>query len=192
MSVIDTLEDRFFREVFVDGVYPVFPDAKIVFDIGALMLEYSLKVYAEAQTIVALEPHPQHANRIRDAIAKYHLDKIRFFEMALSYTSGRANFGGLDIYGGSALRSNPEKTVEVETITLVDLMERNAVDHIDVLKMDIEGGEINVLTDAFPFGRVKNIVYEIHSNAHGTPQVLVNNGYEIETNKYSVGIARLK
>ena len=192
MSVLDALDDRFFREVFVQGVYPVFPNAKIVFDIGALMLEYSLKVYTEAEKIVALEPHPVHAAKIREKIAQYHLDKIKLFEVALSYASGRAKFGGLDNYGGSALRDNYEKSIEVETTNLVDLMVRSGVDHIDVLKMDIEGGEKNVLTDAFPFGRVKNIVYEIHANVPPSLQIFEKYGYETEVNKYSVGIARLK
>jgi len=71
-------------------------------------------------------------------------------------------------------------------------MARSEVDHIDVLKMDIEGGEGEVIGDNFPFGLVKNIVYEVHGGAESTLDVLRRHGYSTEVNQYSVGIARLK
>ncbi len=50
-------------------------------------------------------------------------------------------------------------------LTILDVMERFGLDHIDLLKLDVEGAEAEILAASAPWiDRVEMIVAELHDN----------------------------
>ena len=95
-----------------------------------------------------------------------------FIEVQQGYTqmSGLA-----DSYDPSLLatvrdrESHAEQTIKVETRRLSDLLTDQGIEHPDFISLDIEGGEIDVLSD-FPFDRHRVAVWAIENNT-GTPEI---------------------
>jgi len=188
MNTINALDDRFFFEIFVTGVYPVIQSAKIVVDVGACNLEYSIAVYPHAEKIFAIEPHPQRAIDIDGAIKRHGLNKIIACPFALASRSEMRKFGGLSNYGGSCLDRDDE-WVMVKTLTMNDFMGEYGIEHVDVLKVDVEGAEKEIFNGDFPYEKVDNIFFEVHAGADGVAEILKEKGFEID-NKHSICMAR--
>jgi FkbM family methyltransferase len=71
----------------------------------------------------------------------------------------------------------------VQTITMPMLMERFGIDHVDYVKMDIEGAEAHVLENAVDvswLSRIINMNVEVHKPAtiQGITEVLRANGFD--------------
>ena len=62
------------------------------------------------------------------------------------------------------MRDELVEQVQVEGVTLASLLEQHSIDHVDIMKMDVEGSEVDVLAasrDVLP--RIDRIVVERHS-----------------------------
>ncbi len=135
------------------------PSSKIIFDVGANMGEWSLiaKKQAPNAVIHAFEPHPQ----IFDLL-KYRAQEkqITCNQLALSNTKKEID---LWVWGGTtdliksglnglyyrpllknAFNQEPTK-IKVTTQTLDQYCKEHKVSHIDLLKIDTEGSELDIL-----------------------------------------------
>lgn len=85
-------------------------------------------------------------------------------------------------------RSNNSIEIEVETVTLDDLLDfHNAPEEIDYLSIDTEGSELLIL-EAFSFDRKINIITAEHNHAsHKIPmrKFLESKGYKLIHSEYS-------
>ena len=115
--------------------------------------------------------------------------KISAHNVAVSNRSGVAEFTRNQDHGtnhlGIAAESgdSPETVYEVPVTSLDDFAEKNNIDAIEVLKIDVEGSDIDVLRGAEKLlqnGRIKVLVVEIPllSEKRAEMQVLLSNhGY---------------
>jgi FkbM family methyltransferase len=131
--------------------------AFVFIDIGANVGLFSLFVasYSGANArILAIEPEPQNLNRLRFNVAANPGVPIRVIATALDESAGRL---ALEIdrrdRGGTrlrALRDNEQAdTVYVECHTLLEVLQREGVECVDALKIDVEGAEDRVLVPFF-------------------------------------------
>lgn len=138
-------DERFFKELFEGEEYKPCLDIKadVVLDIGALAGEFSAYIYNKAKVIYAIEPHPKYYEELSTNIKEFGLNKIKPFNLALSDYNGegKLRIGGR---GGSALANDGTETVKV--LTLSTFIKENNIKHIDLLKIDIEGGEEKVFS----------------------------------------------
>jgi len=151
------------REVWYDHVYrlPFHTAVETVVDLGAnigLTSVYLAKRYG-ATLIVAVEPDPQNAELVR---RNFRQNAIRGYvvEAAIGPQDGTVRFSSeVDSnIGHVSLEGREVPMVSMET-----LCASHALQRIDVLKMDIEGGEQQLLSG--PIGwlsNVKSIVAEFH------------------------------
>lgn len=132
-------DERFFGEVFSLEEYKSVKGVKadVVIDIGALAGEFCAYVYDKANVIYAIEPYDPHYEELVNNIDQFGLDKIKPFNIAISDTN---EMGYLDIRtrGGHSLGNSGQP---IERMTLATFIINNKINHIDVLKIDVEGEE---------------------------------------------------
>lgn len=148
--------ERFFISEFVRRVI-----TPTVIDVGANIGKYSdlIKVLAPEATIYAFEPHPQTYKRLKESA-----DRIGY--MAVNAACG-AEIGSATLYDHQDGRSeagtehaslikdviesvhnDTSRSWETMVTTIDRFVDDNGVEHIDLLKIDVEGGEMNVLLGA--------------------------------------------
>lgn len=122
-------------------------DAKVVVDIGANVGFFS-KLCRElfpACRIYAVEPIPQ----INDCLKKnFSGDEKAFLsDVAISDVTGETTMN-FDSDLSSISHFNEKGNITVKTETLDDFVQRNAIERIDILKIDVETFEAQVLRGA--------------------------------------------
>jgi FkbM family methyltransferase len=175
------LELYSYYEIFFDHVYARYGVAleenDIVVDIGSnqgAFLKYALS--HNVSTIISCEPNPHCVGTIK----KYygHHTNIQFNQYAIAEKNGKTLLqigSDSDKTGGGkiveAQANAPEyyadgTTIEVETITFKDFLQKNTIAYIDFLKVDCEGSEVFIFveenTDFFR-KHVHKIALEFHN-----------------------------
>ena len=132
-----------------------------IFDVGAHLgqsAEQYRRLFPEAE-IVCVEPFLDSSVAIQE---KFSTDaKVNVVTMAVSDTTGQARFyvnsfaptNSLLPRPTSARRYYPSKAkplreIDVDVITIDDLMRRKQILSIDILKIDVQGGELKALEGA--------------------------------------------
>ncbi|MCP4932614.1 MAG: FkbM family methyltransferase [bacterium] len=139
-------------------------------DAGANVGLYSLYVLSEAKAagrkvrVLAIEPDPINRQRLSFNIeASNAVDEVTIIDKAIGDSSrnGHLVFAGGNRgeirlatkkeLGGSEglMEANSDSFVKVEIVPLLNLLEDQNLDHVDMLKIDIEGGEADVFKAFF-------------------------------------------
>ncbi|HNX11124.1 MAG TPA: FkbM family methyltransferase [bacterium] len=125
----------------------------------AALLSPKAKVYA-------LEPEKGNLSQLKETIKKNKLKTVKIIDQALAGQTGPRK---LQIASDSINHTllpldsqEPGKTVSA--ISLADFLSKTKIKEIDFLKMDIEGGEYELLDawQAADFSKIKNIILEYH------------------------------
>ncbi len=124
----------------------------IVVDVGAYTGDYTIfasRKVGPTGRVIAIEPDPNNARRLRRNL-RGELDNVTVLEAAVWSAPGRMRFK----FAECGLQSGPVVCVDetirgvedtVEVTTLDELIKGLKLPRVDVLKMDIEGAEIEVL-----------------------------------------------
>ena len=133
----------------------------IAFDIGACVGE-SLDRFKNYDEIYAFEPSPWSFKILTEKFSDQK--HIKFFQVAISDISGFLPFNFHNSYGYSSLldidcegeftKKNVEidpgfdkivETINVETQRLDSFIDKHSISHIDFLKIDTQGNDLNVI-----------------------------------------------
>ena len=168
--------ERFFAELFTNNEYLLARKVKadVVVDVGACAGEFSAYIYEQAGIIYSIEPYSEHYKELEANIQEFNLTKIKPFNLALFSENGERK---LAIGARGSHRLATEGTEVVKTKTIKTFLEENNIDHVDILKIDIEGGENEVFNIDFAkiAGKFSFIIGE---HLAGTPeQNLLNCGF---------------
>ncbi len=108
--------------------------------------------------VVAIEPNPENYNMARLNLQPYG-DRAVLLKKGLYSSEKNQWFSGADT-GGSIAQSG----FEVECTTIPSLLERYSIQHVDILKMDIEGAEEAVFSSKpeLWLGHIGLLMIEIH------------------------------
>ena len=171
--VLETFEDLVTAwMIFIRHDYAVEVDCRTIVDAGANIGAFSLFAArcAPRARIIALEPFLSTFERLRSHVERSpYRDRITCRSWALSSNDGARQMD--DALMGSQFRAllSPDAAragVEVESVTLASLLEREQLDRVDLLKLDIEGSEYEIL-ESVPVAvlrRVRAVVMEYHPN----------------------------
>ena len=184
-----------FEEIFKARIYkPYLEDKKdpIVLDIGGNLGLFSLYASKYSKQVYCVEPSTENMENIERMVAFNELKNVKLIKKAIYMDNAT-----LPLYDNQnrTMRSihsavaDPALTPElVEAVTLDKLFEDEGIEHVDLLKMDIEGTEIEVFS-SLGFQKVAEridvIVTERHSWAGRHPnqldEALKNNGFKVLT-----------
>jgi FkbM family methyltransferase len=125
-----------------------------VLDIGAhhgyYTLLASLRVGSSGR-VFAFEPSPRERKKLRWHLRWNHCSNVEVFDVALGANEGQSELfvaagreTGCNSLRPPAVRGTPKK-VSVSIDTLDDFLARREIDHVDFLKLDVEGAELSVL-----------------------------------------------
>jgi FkbM family methyltransferase len=150
--------------LLVDGAYEPdevafarsrLPAGSVFVDVGANIGTYSIpiaRLSGPRTTVVAIEASPAIATYLRRNLALNGLDGVHVWECAAHDTDGQsvafyevpASHFGL----GSLAPQFNRAPISVPTQRLDTILDRLGIDHVDLLKIDVEGFEATVLRGA--------------------------------------------
>lgn len=159
--------DRVSQHTFIPGLLPGNP---VVIDLGANKGEFSLPMQKRGCRVLAIEPVPELAAALRTKGVTVHeaaLTGSGGESIELTYDLGRdadmtGSVMGLGVVGKMLTESSTRRTVRVPTMTLEGAIARAA--GADLVKVDIEGAELDVLLGASPetLLRIGQLAVEFH------------------------------
>ncbi len=144
-----------------------------VVDIGANIGVFSIlaaRQVGPAGRVVAVEPNPETADQLERNVRLNGLSNVHVWRAAVA---GRAGTMSLHL-GDAALFSSllpsvdsrraTGRTVQVSCVTLSDILAKEAIERVDLLKMDCEGAEYDIFdaADDELWSRLPAIVMETH------------------------------
>ena len=156
-----TAVDTVVREEY--GEHLPKPPIRVLIDAGAFIGDTSawfLTSFPEIE-VWAMEPFPDNYRLAQINLAPYG-ERAHVLDEALAGSTGTMRFEG-DGTGGGVDASSSDG-LEVKTISVPDLLARVPHERIDILKLDIEGAELDIF-ESEPerwLDRVDLIIVELH------------------------------
>jgi FkbM family methyltransferase len=142
-------------------------EVKLIVDLGA-NVGYSVLYFLHRHPlarVIAFEPHPAHAVQVeKNLTLDGSRDRVELHRKAAGAKTRTMML--TDAKSSSTLTTDAsKKTMPVEVMDIFPLLEGK---HIDVLKMDIEGGEYEIMADdRFAMLDIGTVVMEWHSRGGG-------------------------
>jgi FkbM family methyltransferase len=124
----------------------------VVLDVGSWSGVLSLYAAKTAQEVHALDPDPVCFKELETNIALNPAlsKKIKAYKTAISDIKETLCLSARDAYGQSSSsilkrKRDREYSLLLETNTLADFLETEQIEHVDFIKMDVEGAEFKIL-----------------------------------------------
>jgi len=173
------------------------PRDKVFLDIGAhygLVSARMASMFPRSLQVVAIEAHPANYRALEDNIALNRLNNVRVFNFAIADFTGtthmRAHDGVSTHYRLTDNGLDSDSAFEVQCYKLPDVLARLGIDHVDMVKLDIEGLELRVLRTCFPAlsGRLEKLDIEVHHLADVAPtrNLLISNGFAVQVKRWGI------
>lgn len=135
---------RFIDEIFRDEIYREACPKFTLVDLGAYEGEFGFYCYNFCDKIYAVEPDPRPFEVMKKHVVDCELsEKMKIFPIAIGSKREERPLhasGG----GGSSLMGvgdRTDKTVIVPTMSLNQFLVENGINHVDILKIDVESSE---------------------------------------------------
>lgn len=176
----------------VPGFFP--EDCKVIVDVGANEGFYAHSVAQNSDVMVySAEPNPVAYNFLRKNIGANNLTNVIPVNYGIWSSKKEAEISIIPQITSVSTMSliptsfmshamNRVKKVTIQTITLADLVEMYGITHIDLLKIDVEGGELEVFKGGLSIlDIVDRIVLEYHSQElrQEVTELLAKYGYVV-------------
>ena len=179
---------RNYNEFFVDDIYRNFNinDLDTVIDIGANVGLFAKYMYSKgSKKVVLVEANPNLESNIKNMLdddynrSSVYLSPI-FSEkkkVTFNYSSSNSAIGSIAFDSSMGVDYDSlTNQMELETITLDEIIEKENLERISLLKCDIEGGEYDLipsLTDK-QMSMIDKFMIEIHSNTNNQIQPILD------------------
>jgi len=163
---------------------------QVLFDVGANIGFFSLlgaSLVGADGSVYAFDPVPDHAEAIRHNLALNDIRNVTVIEKAVADRADRARLLVPPESTGARLdRRAPgprESSLDVEVVTLDELVDSDVIRPPDVVKIDVEGAEVEVVRGmARTLARHRPIVLcEMHGRNREYAELLTAMDYEVRT-----------
>ncbi len=151
---------RNYSKIDLSWIVQFLPYNPVIIEAGAYCGEqtvYAAKVWPHSRLIVAFEPNPRAFAELQKNIDKAKVSQVRAYNLAIQSYEGTT-----DLYlcrgphGKDRLREHessvlppingwPEPRIEVPCTVLDDWCQQNQIDQVDILRLELEGLELEVL-----------------------------------------------
>ena len=171
-----------FKELFMADVYEIdtlvkpLPTNPVVIDIGANAGFFAIQLLSKIDraTLYAYEPMPANVATLRHTLQQNPRlqQSVRLFQMAVTgqpldqldlFAEAEENSQVVASMFAGFNKKNTQK-ITVPCITLTDIIQKNDLRSIDLLKVDCEGSEYDIFYHTAPelIRRVARMVIEVH------------------------------
>lgn len=177
-SAVETYCEIFHRDNHC--LHPDFipSNSDVIVDFGANQGFYVAKIkkIAPSAKVFAFEPNPWEYslleqncrnNDFQNVILDYHAIYDRAVELTMEVIPQIGAIGSTDIHHPSRtwLKEEFIKKITVQAISADQALEKYKLDHVDIMKIDVEGAEWEILSQFQLIDRVQKLVIEWHSHA---------------------------
>ena len=176
------LHDTIAREVCFTGRYEpqetqlalrLLGPGMTVVDVGANWGYFTLVcAYRVGSTgrVLALEPHPRLVSLLGENVTANRLSHVEAIQLAAGAAAGSTPFVGFDEREGNwgvsrAARATDPVDFEARTVALDELLDERRIDRVNLVKVDIEGAEVEALqgmSAGLMGGRYRYVLLECH------------------------------
>lgn len=118
-------------------------EGDIVLDVGSAIGCVTLLASKKASVVIAIEPNPQYFRSLEKRVLESNINNVIFINKATWNEQGFKEFN-IRGYGSSIVNMS----TLVETDTMDNIISGLGITHVDFMKMDIEGAEIESLLGA--------------------------------------------
>jgi FkbM family methyltransferase len=151
----------------MDALSEKIQNIDVAIDVGANIGIVSVWLSKKAKIVHAFEPESENRKYLQRNLVENGATNIVIHDAAVSNFNGVANFNirkafGHHSLGGRHITSILQKK-EVPVIRIDDFLEENDIECVDVIKLDIEGSELDALEGgkkAIASGRIRMIIFE--------------------------------
>lgn len=175
-----------FYEVLYDDVYNTsqlgLPRNANIIDLGANIGLSMIRFAAQhsASRIFCVEPDPGNFNGLLKN-ARFFGNRVQAVQAAISGASGTVRFSDR---GKSYERRIEPQGVAVPALSIVDVIRRSEFERVDLLKVDIEGAEVELFSgDLSWLNRVDAIMIELHGELNEADFAAIVGKYGLEYQK---------
>jgi FkbM family methyltransferase len=156
-----------FYEVFHEGQYDIDcgSDAPIIFDLGSnigISVAY-FRTRFPSSTVYGFEPDPVIFKKLEKNCLQF--GHVHLMNAAIAAADGTAQFFVQTeaSFGSSLLkREDSDKVIDTKTRSVDSLCKEFGIEHIDLLKFDIEGAEYEALESCEMMAHTTAMVGEVH------------------------------
>jgi FkbM family methyltransferase len=179
---------RNYNEFFVDDIYRNFNinNLDTVIDIGANVGLFAKYMYSkDARKVVLVEANPKLENNVKNILDNdYSRSSVYLSPIFSEKKTVTFNYSDINSAIGSIAFDSTKgvdyesltNSIELETITLDEIIENEGIERISLLKCDIEGGEYDLIpsfTDK-QMSMIDKFMIEIHSNTNNQIQPILD------------------
>lgn len=169
-----------FIEIFHKSVYEQSwspREGDIVVDIGAYVGMFTVKaakLVGDKALVVAIEPEPRNLAFLEHNVKTYNLNNVKIVRKAIGDKTTKTR---LYLSGASAchtLSYRHKNYIEVEADTLDNIISELGLDHVDFVKIDAEGAELEILKGAekvLASSGIKLSIASYHDLPDGRPEL---------------------
>jgi len=195
------IPDQYIRREY--ELHPAYIPGKgwTVLDVGAYVGLFSMRasrLVGDSGRVVAFEPNPLAYYWLKRNIALNRLSNVEAMPIALGgydgvtelYVMLKGNIGASSIFRDHLLKQGGASEsfiiVKVPMRKLDSIVEKLRLSHVDLMKIDVEGAELEVLRGSkglMERGGVERVVVEVHIdvvNEEDVKDFLVHHGFRIE------------
>jgi len=152
-----------YQEIFGRDIYLFHSDKKdpLIIDCGSnygTSILYFKRIFPEAR-IIAFEPDPAIFDLLRWNMHSFGFEDVEIHNLAIWQDQTSMPFSSDGADGGRIVSDVSQNMLLVPTVRLDDYL----VSHVDMLKIDIEGAEVDVLATVSRLQSVTNVFIEYHS-----------------------------
>lgn len=166
-------------EIWNKGCYEAGRKKKdaIYLDLGANIGISVLYFLPYAKMIYAIEPNPYIFECLKKNVGKYK--NVKLFNCGISqmeHTQYLYSSKSKELAQGIDAKDNTIYTIPAEMVPLDEFMKENEIEHVDVMKIDVENAEYHILPSE-SFGRASQKIDFIVGEAHyqdngGFPEIV--------------------
>lgn len=130
-------------------------EADVVFDCGSYQGHFALYAAKKARKgkVYCFEPDEKNISLIKKNLQLNRLTNVFIVKKVLAGHTGKITFFAKGGAGSKISNYKSKSDIEIDCITLADFCTENKINHVNFIKMDVEGAEVQVVESSQNFIR---------------------------------------